>query len=158
MFTIDDILDLGTQIEKNGEKLLRDAQTRGSDPNLASLLQWLADEEVQHAQWLSDLKPTSEADNVASELEAMGRGLLRDILGEKGFSLDDVDFSKVEHTNELLLKMIEFENDTVLFYEMIRTVVSDKETLDCIDTIIAQEKKHAQKLQKFIDSNIAESV
>ena len=78
-------------------------------------------------------------------------------LAEKGFSLDDVDFSKVEHTNDLLLKMIEFENDTVLFYEMIRTVVSDKETLDCIDTIIDQEKKHGKKLQQYIDSNIAES-
>jgi rubrerythrin len=156
MFTIDEILDLGTRIEKNGEKLLREAQTRTSDPNLALLLKWLADEEVQHTQWLSDLKPISGADSAGAELEAAGRGLLRDILGDEGFSLDDLDFSKIEQRNELLMKMIEFENDTVLFYQMIQTAVSDKEVLDCIDTIIAQEKKHAQRLQKFIDSDMAE--
>jgi rubrerythrin len=158
LFTINDILDLGTQIEKNGEKLLREAQIRCSDPNLVSLLQWLADEEVQHAHWLSDLRPTSGEDNVESELEAMGRSLLRDILGEKGFSLDDLDFTNIEHANEMLLKMIEFEKDVVLFYEMIRSVVSDKKTLDCIDRIIDQEKKHAQKLRQFMESNVTKPV
>ena len=51
MFTVDDIIDLGIQIEKNGEKILRDAQTKVQNPDLASLLQWLADEEAAHGRW-----------------------------------------------------------------------------------------------------------
>ena len=153
MFTIDDIIDLGIQIEKNGEKILRDAQTKVQNPELASLFKWLADEEVEHTTWLSTLKPVSGEDTDTGSMEAMGRSLLRNILGEESFSLKNFDFSKTDQADDLISKMIEFENDTVLFYKMIRSVVSDKKTIDCIDTIIDQEQQHAQKLQQFLESN-----
>ena len=152
MFTIDDILDLAVQIEKNGERLLRAAQHKTLNPELKTLFKWLADEEVEHAQSFSTLKPTLQTGIDTAELETMGRHLLRDILGEETFSLNDVDLSGIEDAEELILRMIEFENDTVLFYEMIRSVVSDAETIRIVDTIISQEKQHAQTLEAFLDS------
>jgi rubrerythrin len=56
MFVIDDILDIAIQIEQNAEKIYRNAQKKISNPSLASMLNWLADEEVDHANWFSDLK------------------------------------------------------------------------------------------------------
>ena len=85
-----------------------------------------------------------------SELETMGRDLLRNILGEESFSLKDVELSKIEGTETLILRMIEFENDTALFYEMIRSVVSDPKTIAIIDAIISQEKQHARTLEQLL--------
>ena len=150
MFSIDDILGLAVQIEANGEKLLRTAQRKTSDPELNSIFGWLADEEIEHAKSFSSLKPALQTGIDTSELETMGRNLLRDMLGEEAFSLHDVDLSTIESAAELIQRMIEFENDTVLFYEMIRSVVSDPATTRIINEIISQEKQHARTLQSFL--------
>ena len=101
-------------------------------------------------QRFSNLKPALRKTVDISELETMGRDLLRNILGEESFSLKDVELSKIEGTETLILRMIEFENDTALFYEMIRSVVSDPKTIAIIDAIISQEKQHAQTLEQFL--------
>jgi rubrerythrin len=150
MFSIDDVLDLAVQIEENGEKLLRKAQSKTTHPELNTIFRWLADEEVEHAKSVSSLKPTLGKTVDVSELETMGRDLLRDILGEESFSLKDVELSKIEGAEALILRMIEFENDTALFYEMIRSVVSDPKTIIIIDEIISQEKQHARTLEQFL--------
>jgi rubrerythrin len=152
MFSIDDVLYLAIQIEENGEKLLRNAQKKTTNPELQTIFKWQADEEGQHIKSFSNLNPSLEKTADIPELETMGRGLLRDILGEESFSLKDVDLSKIEGTETLILRMIEFENDTALFYEMIRSVVSDPKTIAVIDEIISQEKQHAQTLEQFLDT------
>lgn len=153
MFSIDDILDLAVQIEKNGEKLLLTAQSKTSNPELNSLFSWLADEEAEHAKSFASLTPDLQTGIETSELETMGRDLLRDILGQEAFSLNDVELSKIENAAELIHRMIEFEHDTVLFYEMIRSVVSDSATTRIINKIISQEKQHARTLQTFLTSS-----
>ena len=152
MFSCEDLFDMAVQIEQNGERLLRDAQKKITNPKLASLLQWLADEEIEHAKMFSDLKPTIQQEIQHSELEDLGKSLLRDTLGDQSFSLKDADFSKIEDESELIKIMIEFEKDTVLFYEMIRTVISDKAALACLEKIIDAENKHAEKLQDYLAS------
>ncbi|MBW1996095.1 MAG: rubrerythrin [Deltaproteobacteria bacterium] len=122
MYSCDDIFDLAIQIEKNGERTLRKAQEKISNPKLIPLLKWLADEEVEHAQWLLQLKSAKQKPIENPELEAFGKSLLRDILGDQSFSLADADFTKIKKAHQLLSLMIEFENDIILFYEMIRSV------------------------------------
>ena len=56
MFEIDDIIDLAIQIEHNAEIVYRNAQKKVSSANLSMLLEWLADEEVEHAKWFSRRK------------------------------------------------------------------------------------------------------
>jgi rubrerythrin len=55
LFSTDEILDLAVQIERNGEAVYRDAIGLLSDPELVSLLGWMADEEAKHAR--INLKP-----------------------------------------------------------------------------------------------------
>ena len=152
MFSIDDIIDLAVQIEQNGEKILRAAQKKAPNPEMSNLFKWLADEEVQHANCFLSLKPTPQTKTDIDDIEEMGRNLLRDILGEESFSLTDADFSEIRRVKDLLLKMMEFEKDTVLFYEMIRSVVSGAKTIGTIDRIIAQEKQHEDALRARFDS------
>jgi rubrerythrin len=50
MFSIQEILDLAIRIENNGESVYRRAVDEISETALASVLQWMADEEVEHAR------------------------------------------------------------------------------------------------------------
>ena len=152
MFSISEIIDLAVQIERNGEKLLQSAQNEVSEPKLVSLLQWMEDEERQHAEWFSQLRPTLNQRTDMSHLEEMGKNLLKEMLGDQSFSLGDTDFSKLENINELIKTLIEFEKDTALFYQLIRSAVTDQETQTLLERIISEENRHAQRLKAFLVS------
>ncbi|MBW2340859.1 MAG: ferritin family protein [Deltaproteobacteria bacterium] len=152
MFSRAEIIDLAIQIEKNGEKVYRDALEKISDRSLASLLEWLADEEVEHVKWFSDLKRMVTKAPVNPHLEEMGKTMLQRVLGDQTFSLKGVDFSKIEQTEDVIKLAIEFERDTVVFYEMIESFIEDEETLDHLKKIIEEENRHVQVLEELLDS------
>ena len=152
MFSRAEIIDLAIQIEKNGEKVYRDALQKISDQSLASLLEWLADEEAEHVKWFSDLKPTVTEATVDPDLEEMGKTMLQRVLGDQAFSLTEVDFSKIEQIEDVIKLAIEFERDTVVFYEMIESFIEDGETLDHLKKIIEEENRHIQVLEELLDS------
>ena len=157
MFEIKDIIDLAIQIEENGEKVYRHAAEKILNPSLVSLLQWLADEEVKHAKWFSELKLKVRKTTDDPRLAEIGKSILLGALGEEAFSLKDADFSQIDHIKDLLTLSIEFERDTVLFYEMMRPFLEEKESLDYLDAIIEEENSHIRILQEFLDSGIEEA-
>jgi rubrerythrin len=158
MFDVNEIINLAVQIEKNAEIVYRDAAKEAANPSLVSLLHWLADEEVKHAEWFSELREKVKKIIDDPQLEDMGKAILRDALGDQTFSLKDVDFSKIEAVENLLEQAIEFESDTILFYEMIRSFVEDEdqETRDHLNMIIEEEKGHIRLLEEFLDTETIE--
>jgi rubrerythrin len=155
MFTLNDIINLAIRIEKNGEQTYRKAQKEVSNPSLASTLKWLAEDEVEHEKWFTRLR--EKATTVAEDprLEEMGKAILEGVLGDQSFSIKDADFSKIEDVNSLLELSVEFEKDTILFYEMLGTFIDDKETLNQLDKIIEEEKSHVQLLEEFLSKKKA---
>ena len=158
MFSIQEILDLAIRLEKNGESVYRDAVAKFSEPDLVSLLVWMADEEVKHAQWFSELKQKLETDSINPFMEEMGREIFTDMLGEKSFSHREVDFSKIDQPHDLVAVFIEFEQDTILFYETLKPFIEDNGTLINLEKIIAEENNHIVKLQKFLTNEAKISV
>ena len=154
MFTTHDILDLAIQLEKNGESVYREAGEHVADPTLASLFVWLADEERNHAEWFSNLKDEIKASNIDPEIEEMGRSILLDMLGDQIFSLKDVDLSRMETTDPILRKAVEFEKDTVVFYEMIGSFVEDEDTLEDLKRIIDEENRHVEALRDLLAGKV----
>jgi len=152
MFLIEDIIDLAIQVEKNGEKVYRDAADRVSDPRLSSMLRRLADEEMKHAKWFDELRHTASKTAVDSKLEEMGKALLKEVLGDQSFSLKEANFSKIDKIKDLIHIAIEFEKDTVLFYNLIRTFVQDREALHHLQAIIEEENQHVKCLQDLLES------
>ena len=148
MFTLADIIEIALQIEKNGESTYRRAQQKASDPALADLLGLLADEELEHQRWFAELKSRVGIKPVDKNLETLGRELFQNILGEKAFSLDDVDFSGVPDIQAVMRISAEFEQDTVVFYEMLEPFVEEPRTRDDLRLIIEEEKGHLRKLQE----------
>lgn len=155
MFSIDDVIEIAIQIEKNGEKLLRSAQKKTTNPELISIFQWIADEEVRHAETFARMRPAAKEKKEADtgDLEAMGRELLQDLVSQENFSLDVNELSRIDSMKDLVSKMIEFENDTVIFYEMIGSFISDPAAADAVDRIISQEQQHAATLEGFLSKS-----
>jgi len=150
MFEIKEILDLAIRLEKNGEATYRQAIQATGDVDLKAALEWMAQEEASHGQWFAKLKGTLEGKGRNPFMEEMSRGLFDDLVGGQSFSLKEVDFAAVDSLEELVAIFIEFERDTVLFYEMIVPFIEDPETRAHMQTIIAEENRHISRLKGFI--------
>ena len=149
MFTLREIVRLAIQVEQNGEKIYREAQEKAVNPAVGSLLGRLADDETRHAQWFEQLEAKTPERAADPELEKMAETILSDVLGDQSFSLKDVDLAHMEKTQELLRVAIEFERDTVVFYQMLWSFVEDTETQKNLETIIEEENRHIQALQEW---------
>ena len=130
MFSANEILDMAIRIEKNGEAVYRNAIEKVSNPELGSLLEWMAEEEVKHAKWFSELKQKLTTPSNNPFVEEMSRELFDDLLDGQQFSLTEADFLQVEEIEALIDIFIEFERDTVLFYQVLQPFIKDPQTLD----------------------------
>jgi rubrerythrin len=140
---------MAIRIEENGEAVYRRAIENTSNPALASLLKWMADEEVKHAEWFMKLKQKVKETSKSPFVQEMGREFLKDIMGDQSFSLKDVDFSQLNDSDELLDIFVEFEKDSILFYEMIQPFVQDPDTRGQLNKIIEEEKRHIVQLREL---------
>ncbi len=156
MFLIEDIINLAIQIEQNAEKVYRDAQKEISKPELSAFLQWLADEEMTHAKWFSELKKTVNFERQDPDVAKMGKALLRDVLGSQSFSLKDAEFSEIHQLSQLLSVAIEFEGDKVTFYRLLLPFIDDAATREFLESIILEEKNHIRRLKKFLKNGTVE--
>ena len=152
MFSAKEIIDLAIKLEKNGEAVYRDAIEKMSKPELVPLLEWMADEEVQHAKWFADLKYHLETTNENPFAEEMSRELFNEMLGEKNFSLKEVDFSSIGDVADLIAVFIEFEKDSIIFYEVLKPFVEDPVARKFLQKIIDEEKHHIERLRAITDT------
>jgi rubrerythrin len=155
VFEIKEILELAIRLEKNGEATYRKAMASCSDESINALLQWMADEEVNHREWFAALKADLDGGVKNPFIEEMGRQVFKDLVGGQSFSLKEVDFSKVGSTHELIPIFIEFEQDTVLFYELIAPFIEDEKTRGHLQRIIAEENRHIERLREFKKAGVA---
>ena len=149
MFSFSEIIDMAIQIEKNGERIYLAAVEHTDDAGLKELLEWMAQEERHHAKWFEEFKQKSSFLSEKESIKKMSEALVRDYLGEQAFSLRDVDFSRVKDSDELIGIFIEFEEDTLVFYNLLVAFVPDESIKKKIREIIAQEEAHVQKLSEL---------
>ncbi len=150
MFSANELLDMAIKLEKNGEAVYRNAIGKVGKPELVALLEWMADEEVKHAKFFTKLKHDLEANRANPFMEEMSRELFDDLLGDKNFSLKEVDFSLIENSTELIAVFIEFEKDSVIFYKVLEPFVEDPTARKQLKEIIEEENHHIQNLQEFV--------
>ena len=157
MFSITEIIEIAVQIEKNGERVYREAIGQSKNPELDNLLLQMAEEELEHTNWFLNLKDEIEKSQDRPQVEEMDAPLVKDLMGKQAFSLDDVNFSRVKNSKELIDIFIEFENDTVLFYEMLKTFLVDEKTIEHLEKIIREEASHIQRLEDLHSRNSTQS-
>ncbi|MBW1788288.1 MAG: ferritin family protein [Deltaproteobacteria bacterium] len=153
MFTSREIIDLAVRIEKNGEAVYRKAMNEVSDLSLQSLLRRFADDEAEHTVWFSELLSRLPDGPAADEaLQDMAKSILEGILGDQSFSLQEADFSRMEHVDQLIGTALEFEKDTILFYEMIGAMIQEPDIQARLREIIEEEQRHVRQLEKLLIS------
>jgi len=155
MFTLREVLDLACRIEHNGEAVYREAQSRATDPEMAEMLRWMADQERQHARHFDAQRRKLAPAEGNRVMEEFGRLMLTSIVGDQSFSLHDVDFSTITDTGELLQVLIAFEQDTLAFYRLFASLMQDDDDRRALEQIIADEEAHIRKLQACRDQNLA---
>lgn len=149
MFTLSDVRNIAVQIEQNGEAAYRRAAKQVGNPELAYVLNWLADEEKHHGELFASIVIERTLTAEEAELEAMGRSLLQDIVRSHTFSLDQKQLAQTSNLEDLLNQSIEFEKDTIEFYEFLSGFLDDLEAIAQIKGIIEQERGHVQQLEKM---------
>jgi rubrerythrin len=149
MFSITEIIEIAVQLEKNGETIYRQAIGQSENPELDGLLLRMADEESRHADWFLDLRDDIEKKQDRLQVNGMDASLIDDLVGKQTFSLADVDFSQVKNSKHLIDIFIEFERDTILFYEMLKTFLVDEQTINHLEKIIQEESSHIQRLKEL---------
>lgn len=150
MFSANEIIDIGIKLEKNGEAVYRGAIEKLPGSELVPLLEWMADEEVKHADWFAQLKHNLETKKENPFVAEMSRELFNEMLGEKNFSLKNVDFSSIEEIDELIEIFIEFEKDSIIFYEVLKPFVEDLAVRGHLKKIVDEEKRHIERLKELI--------
>jgi len=147
MFTLTDICNIAIQIEKNGADTYLGASKVAKDPELAKALAWMAGEEEEHARYFESIQSDKILTTEQMKMETIGRSLLLDIVKNNTFSLDGDILKNTTELTELITQSIEFEQDTILFYEILLDLLDDDDTIEKLNIIIQEEHNHIKKLQ-----------
>ena len=149
MFTLNDICNIAVQIERNGERIYRAAGRNTDDTRMAQVFNWMADEELRHAQWFEDLSLPPQVPPGHEEIESMGRSLLQEMVKDQAFSLDGDRVRDVADLDDLFEMSVDFELDTILFYETLRSFVDDADTVEQLNRVISEEHGHVRQLESM---------
>jgi len=150
MFTDHDVLDIAIQLERNGEKTYRDAAAQVPELEVKELLNWIANEEQNHARWFHNLKNRLIKGEDHHLIAEMSRALVEDVVKGQAFSLGEVDFSVINTPKKMMNTFIGFEDDTIGFYELLKNFVEDPEVASQLEQIIAEEKKHITQFRDLL--------
>ena len=150
MFTAQDILDIAIRLEKNGEKTSRDARLHISGDALKTLLAWIAQEEHNHARWFTELKNRLTQGEDHHLMAELSRALVEDVIQGQAFSLEEVDFETIDSPDKMLRTFIGFEDDTIAFYEVLKTFIDETTIAAQLEQIILEEKKHMATFQEML--------
>ena len=153
MFTLTDICNIAIQIEQNGAATYLNASKTMKDPKLAEILAWMAKEEENHARWFESIQSDKVLSAEQMEMEAVGRSRLQEIVQSNPFSLDSDVLKDTSQLTDLIAQSIEFERDTILFYEILLDLLEDEETTEKLNTIIREEHNHIKNLKLLSDQN-----
>lgn len=146
-----EIIDLAVEIEKMGGKFYRKLAEKAPSEQIKSLLLYLASEEDQHQVRFSELGKGLAPVNVSEAYQG-------EYFEYVGFTVEMHMFNNAEKLEQLvenartgldIIKLaIEFERDTVLFFNGFRNVVL-KDQQAVIDDLIMEEQIHLVKLSRL---------
>ncbi|MBT3177024.1 MAG: ferritin family protein [Desulfobacula sp.] len=155
---MDDLLEIAIKMEENAGDIYIRSSKKIHNKELKSMLKWMADQETNHVLWFANLKNKFSLEIKEADLKEMAPKVLQDMMGEKTLSLEDVDFSKIKTISKLLETFIYFENETIMFYELLEMFIQETDVLKGLEQIILEERKHVKELKKMVSSLPEESI
>jgi len=141
-FPIDEVYQFAVSIEQGGFEFYEKLIQATDNTRVKNELKFLRDEEARHKAFFQEqLRTKGRAET------ALGSGLAGVLQEEFVRPMDDFYRSaKVGNTVEALRFGIALEQKTIDFYTDLRRQAKDPAFLKDLDAVIAEEKKHKQKL------------
>jgi rubrerythrin len=144
-----DVTELAMELEKSGEAFYRAVAKKVPSPQVRTLFEDLAEQEVIHYRIFSKLFQSAQGKPFMTDQEwDMYQDYLEATVQSAFFEGPDKALSvaeQVKDEKEALHMAIRFEKETMLFFHDLYDVVpeSEKET---ISRVIAEEKRHVRLL------------
>jgi len=148
-FSIDEIIELAIQIEKNGYTFYdRALERKDLTENSRNVLEHLRQEEVKHEQTFKALRSgdVNRGDLVSWQEVS---SYLKTIAGAHIFNRSDSAIKLAVDARdelEIIENAIQFEKDTLLFFHSIYRNTNNNNTKNVLNTIIDEEVAHVTKL------------
>jgi rubrerythrin len=150
-----EVIEMAVKTEKTGQEFYTNAAKKTKSKVLSELFNYLAGEEIKHEKIYKKLYNIVKDDPRALPFDLDEMGLyLQAITDSKFFVGGDKALgyiTKVKTANALLDYALQFEKETMLFYNEILNLVK-KQYKPLVNKIIVQEKEHIQKLSAMKES------
>ena len=135
MFTIADIRDIAIQIEINGEKAYRKASREATDPEVAEIFNWMADEEKRHGQWFKSINADKPLTEEQKAIEEMGRQLLKEMIAGQTFSMEEDHLKNIKTFQDMVVQSKSFEKTSKATLNGVGTDVDDSSRALSLDSL-----------------------
>ncbi len=155
-YSLDEVLAMAEQIERNGAAFYRAAAGQALDPEVKSALLELAAWEDGHEATFAGLRASltdSELSLRAFDPDGEGEAYLRAIADNEVFgSTKPVDLLHgATDTRSLLTIALQFERDSILFFLGMRDAVPSRLGSASIDLLIDEERGHIAYLGRQLE-------
>jgi len=153
-FSINEIIELAVQIEKKGYTFYNKALERKNlSLNSKELLKKLRDDEIVHEQTFKKMRTELDREEItlSGDWQEVSN-YLRTISDSHIFSEPDAAIklaTSVKNEKELIENAIQFEKDTLLFFNSIYEEIKDQTVRKILKKVIDEEVLHVEKLKEF---------
>ncbi|MEJ5301096.1 MAG: ferritin family protein [Thermodesulforhabdaceae bacterium] len=152
MYTPGEILNLAILIEENGESFYLDVAKLAKDPQTKLLLERLAREERIHRERFLELKREIDKAYKPDAVEKISRFLTAEAIGTRLFSLESQKVSSISSIEEAIQLAITLEEDSLIFYELLKSLSDRTDSIQILDRIISEEQSHMVTLKEIAKS------
>lgn len=154
-FTADDIFDIAEAIEKNASDFYREASERTSDEETKRVLLHIASAEDGHLNIFQRMREESVGSDGIILEEADSRSVtylqaMADARGWEGRKSPLEELSGEETPVEIFRIALNSENESVVFYSSLKSLISTRSDRELVEKIILEELGHVSVfLQKL---------
>lgn len=148
-FSIKEIIDIGIQIEENGEAFYKNVAEKIKSDKAKDIFLFLQTEEIKHINMFKSIAEEADSYNddegiYNDEYFAYVKALASEhLFTNKGQG--EILAQKVTTDIEAIEIGINFEKDSIIFYQEMTKMVTDND-LEVLNKVIEQEKMHLTKL------------
>lgn len=150
MYSPGEVLNLAMTIEENGEEFYLELANLTHDNCIKELLLRLAEEEKRHRERFLQLKRQIDKTYKPDALEKVSRFLTAEALGAKLFSFSKTHLKNIDSFEEAIQLAITLEEDSIIFYELLKSLSDKEETIKVLDFIIEEESSHVTTLKEIV--------
>jgi len=149
MFSASQMIDIAIQTEQAGRSFYEAAAQHSDEPQVKSLCQWLADEELTHEQTFRHMGQNLLPEIEPKEWPGERAEFIDALLGSRFMPSPDQAQALVKDMSgqDILDFALNFEKDTIIFFYEMRDIVPAS-GVDKVNEIIAEEKAHVSRITK----------